>query len=42
MKLLVRYRNNANGIQVFNAGKWVPADLTIQTNIVKILSKMGK
>ena len=42
MKLLIRYRITANGIEVFNAGKWILADLTIQTNIVKVMSRIGQ
>jgi hypothetical protein len=42
MKLLLRYRINGNGIEVFNAGKWIPADLTIQTNIVQIMCQLGQ
>lgn len=42
MKLLVRFRITAfpNGLEVFNAGKWVAADKTILENIRSILKRL--
>lgn len=41
MRLLIRFRMNGSGVEVFNAGKWIVADETILTNIRDILGKMA-
>jgi hypothetical protein len=42
MKLLIRFRITPNGFEVFNGGKWVVADLTVQTNVAQIMLNLGR
>lgn len=42
MKLLVRFRITPHGFEVFNGGKWLVADLTVQTNVANIMLNLGR
>jgi hypothetical protein len=37
MKETIRLRTNAEGLQVWNAGKWVPADQRVAENVFRML-----
>jgi len=39
-KPTVRIRVNSNGVQVWNAGKWISADEQVFMNVFSMLSEM--